>query len=289
MKNILVYDIGGTSIKWAITTQELEIIERGSIPTFLDDTEEKSKNMIKRVVEHINEIKAIHEVSKVGVSTACVINMDTGEVIGDNPVFKGYVGVNIVKEIKEGTGLDSVAMNDGNSGVLGEYVKGPLKEVGTAVMVVLGTGIGSGILHEGKVFGGHNYWAGEVGTILVGDEPWEDKASVAKLCKRLSDKLGFEVDGKYIYANLDNEIVAKEYDDWLVLIAKGIKAIFHMFGPEYILIGGGVSANDTFKMEDIMTKLKPIVNEYVYNAIKLRKASLGNDANIYGVASLCRE
>ncbi len=283
---LLVYDIGGTFVKWAILTKELEIEERGSFVTFEDDTDEKCKNLYKRIVKHINELKERVTIAKVGVSSACVIDSKTGLVVGGNPVFKGYVGINIYETIKEGTGLDCVAMNDGNSGALGEYVKGSITDVHSAVMIVLGTGVGSGIIYNGKVFDGFKYWAGEVGSFNVKDKTWEDWASVSALCRFATKAIGKEVDGRWIFDNLEDEVVAKIYKEWLDNLAIGITNIFHAIGPEVILIGGGISSNEKLLIEDIMQAIKPLVNNEVYNAIQLRKASLGNDANIYGVASL---
>ncbi len=286
---LLVYDIGGTFVKWALLNKELKILERGSFETFLDDSEEKCVNLYKRIVDHINELKKGNEIYKVGISSACVINTSTGIVIGSNPVFKGYVGLDIYKTIKEGTGLECVAMNDGNSGALGEYVMGSGKNLQSMVMVVLGTGVGSGIIYNGKPFDGFNFWAGEVGSYKVNGKTWEDWASASALCRFVSSEVGHEVDGIWVFDNIENPIVKKVYEKWLDDLAIGIANIFHTIGPEAILIGGGISANETFKIDDIKNSLSKIVNSEVLNAIRIEKASLGNDANIYGVASLLIE
>lgn len=287
---LLVYDIGGSSVKWATLNTDLEILDRGSIPTFTTTLEENSQrvenDLYKRIIEHINIMNKENEILKVGISSACVINMETGEVVGDNKVFTGYKGLNIYNIIKEGTGLDCVAMNDGNSAVMGEHVSGVLKGVDSAVLLVIGTGIGAGVLNDGKILKGYNYWAGEVGFMWVNGEYWEDIASTINFTKSISKKIGKEVDGRYIFANLDNECIKSEYLKWIDILAIGIKNVFHAYGPETIVLGGGVSAEVNFNVEDILNAIKPMVAQDVFENLKIAKASLGNDANIIGVASL---
>lgn len=286
---ILVYDIGGSAVKWATLDNKLNILMRGSFKTFFS-TYKENPNRVKeelygQIIQHINDMKEKESIYMVGISSACVINTNSGLVIGENRVFRGYKGLNIYQIIKEGTGLDCLAMNDGNSGVLGEHVKGSLKNIDSAVMLVIGTGIGAGILHKGEIYGGHNYWAGEIGFIWVEDGYWEDKASTVNMIRAVSNKLGKNVSGHYVFSHLDNPIIKEQYDIWIRRIAIGVKAVFHVLGPEVILIGGGISIQEKFKIEDIKEAIKPMVAPEVFEEIKLKKASLGNDANIYGVAS----
>lgn len=289
MKNI-VFDIGGSSVKWAILDKDLNILERGSLPTFtteLSDNPDRVKSdLYKRLSDFVNEWKEKEEINKIGISSACIIDMETGHVHGENRVFQGYMGFNIYEYMKEHTGLDCVAMNDGNSAVMGEYANGVAKGTDSAVLIVIGTGIGAGVMNEGKILKGHNYWAGEVGFMWVNGSYWEDIASTINFTRSVSKRLDKEVDGHYIFENFDNEVIQEEYKKWIEVLAIGIKNIFHVYGPEVIILGGGVSAEEKFAIEDIMEALKPMVAPEVFDAINIKKAKLGNDANIYGVASL---
>ncbi len=291
MKNI-IYDIGGTTVKWAIVDSNLNIGDRGSFKTFTTTYEENPNrvrnDLYKRIIDHINEMKKYHELYKVGISSACIVDVGTGEVHGENSIFKGYTEINVYDEIWSGTGLKCIAMNDGNSAVLAEYAIGASKGIESSVLIVLGTGIGAGVISEGKILKGHNYWAGEVGFMMINGEYWEDLASTVNFTKKVSEKIGKEVNGYYVFQNLDNKIIYKEYKDWIKNIAIGVANIFHVYGPEIILLGGGVSAEEKFDIKDIMEEIKKIVSEKIYESINIQKAKLGNDANILGVASLIK-
>lgn len=281
---VLIFDIGGTHTKWGLIDQDYNILEKGHFETFLDDSDEKILNLYNRIAKFVNESELDFE--RVGISTAGVIDIETGEVLNDNPTFKGYVGFNIYDFMKRETGHKVIAINDGNSGALGEVVKGSLKGTKNSIMVVIGTGIGGGIISDSKIYTGNDGWAGEIGFSIVNGEQWEKMASTRALVNNVSEELGENVDGVYVFTHLDNPIVKKHYDKFISDIATGLINLFMFFGPEKIAIGGGISNNESFNVNLFKEAMKSHVTERIYNKINLCKATLGNDANLIGIASL---
>ncbi len=285
--NILTFDIGGTHTKWGLVNDQYEILEKGLFDTFLDDSDEKIINLYNRISNFIKEFKL--EFDNIAISSAGVIDTETGLVLNDNPTFKNYAGFNIYEYMKKNTGYDVIAINDGNAGALGEMVKGSLQGVKNAVMIVIGTGIGGGIISESKIHSGDSYWAGEIGFSIVNGQQWEEIASTRALVNNVNNELNTSHDGKYIFSNLDNPVIKKHYDNFIKYIAIGIANLFTILGPEKITIGGGISSNESFDVNQIKDAIKPYVVERIFNKINISKATLGNDANLIGAASLLIE
>lgn len=283
----LIFDIGGTYTKWAIIDDKYKIIVKDKFITFDDDSDDKIEKLYLKITNFIKKCK--YEFNFIGISSAGVINTKTGEVLSDNKTFKFYKGFNIYDFMKKNTGYDVLAINDGNSGALGEMKMGSLKGVKNAIMVVIGTGIGGGIISNSKVYSGDSYWGGEIGFSIVEGEMWEEIASTRALVNNVSNDLGKKVDGKYIFSNLDNPLINKHYKNFIKYIAIGFVNLFTILGPEIISIGGGISNNEKFNIDEIKQEMKKYVAPVIYDKIKICKSTLGNDANLIGIASLLFE
>ncbi len=284
MKKKLVFDVGGTFVKWAFVDDEYNLDKQEEFKTFISQGPEKITELYDRISEIINNHK--EEISGVGISTACVVDYESGTILSENSTFKGYLGFNVKEYIREKTGIEPKVINDGNSGALGEMMLGSLKGVKNAVMLVIGTGIGSGLISEGKPLLGHKGFAGEVGFQIVEGELWEEICSTRKLVENISQGLGKPLPGQFIFNNLDKEDIRPHYDEWLRRLAIGIVNIFNVLGPEVIVIGGGISKNENFSMDELKQATRPFAADYIYEKINLKKATLGNDANLIGIASL---
>ncbi len=284
MKNILVFDIGGTFVKWGLLNDKYEILKKGKFITFGKNQGKNIDNLYNRIIEFINSVKE-KNIDLVAISTAGVINTETGEVIGTNPTFRDYVGFNINKYIEDKTGIKTFSLNDGNAGVLGEYIKGSLKEINDSAMIVLGTGIGAGFIVDGKLFTGSNYRAGEVGFMYINGVQWEIEWSATNFIKKVNNDLNKELDGVEVFELIgNNDIVTERYNQFLNFLALGFVNIIRIMNPKVISIGGGISSNSFFKVEDIMNVIEKYIDKETFKEIKIVKASLGNDANLIGAA-----
>lgn len=232
-------------------------------------------------------------------------------VYSNNLVWKN---VPLIKTLKEELNLPVYVTNDANAAALGEYHFGAGKKYKSLVMLTLGTGVGSGIVFNGKLFEG-NLGAGvELGheVIKIGGEKCtcgrkgclEAYASATALIRqaqkamesdkdslpwKLTDGNKENVNGKIVFDALREgdktaEKVVKKYTEYL---AAGVTNVINAFHPQAIVLGGGIrAAGDVF-----LTPLKSEVNRGIFGGTKFAPveivmARLGNDAGIYGAAAL---
>ncbi len=283
MKNILVFDIGGTFVKWGILNESYEIIKQGKFPTFDENNKNDIKFIYNNIIDFVN--KTTEEIDLISISTAGVINTKTGEVIGSNATFKNYVGFNINNFIKEKTGISTFSLNDGNAGVLGEYIKGSLKNINDSAMIVLGTGIGAGFMVNGELFTGSNYRSGEVGFMYINGVQWEIEWSAINFISKVNKTLNQKMNGEKVFELIEtNETVKKIYSEFLDFLAIGLSNIVRVMNPKMISIGGGISGNNSFKTSDVLKRMEKYLDKETFEEIKLTKATLGNDANLIGAA-----
>ena len=220
----------------------------------------------------------------------------------------------MVEKLQKASGFKVKITNDANAAALGEYHFGAGKKYKSLVMLTLGTGVGSGIVFNGKLFEG-NLGAGvELGheVIKIGGEKCtcgrkgclEAYASATALIRqaqramdgdkesllwKLTDGNKENVNGKIVFDALREgdktaEKVVKKYTEYL---AAGVTNVINAFHPQAIVLGGGIcAAGDVF-----LTPLKRKVSRQIYGGTKFAPveivvASLGNDAGIYGAAAL---
>ena len=314
-------DLGGTNIAIGICDSEYNIIDKGSVPTkanrdpelIIKDMAELASNLLKK-----NNI-AIEDVLYAGIASPGAANPDTGVVeysanlpffnfpIAD--VFKSFLPV---KEV--------YIANDANAAALAEAIAGAAKGTKNSIMITLGTGVGGGIIIDGRIYtGGANCAAGELGhnVIVAGGRAcgcgrrgcWEAYSSATALTamtiekmtelriKRIDsllfeeEKISGKITAKTAFdAMKKGDVYAKEIvDSYIFYLAEGITNMINTFQPEVLSIGGGVCN----QREYLTLPLIKIVNQDQYtrsnpSKTKIVIAELGNDAGIIGAAGLGR-
>lgn len=245
----LVLDIGGSAIKYALMTKEVEFIEKGSKPTPLDN--------IENFVEAVGEIYDIYkdDIEGIAISMPGVLDSDRGYThTGGSLVYNN--GKEIVKILQERCPTKITIENDGKCAALAEVWKGSLKEYEDGIVIVLGTGIGGGVVKNKKIHKGKNFFAGEFSFIAtnVNDKEGMENcwASVngssalidatAKVKKLNSE----ELDGHKVfeYANNGDEDILKVLDDFTYKLAIQIFNLQCVLDSEVVAIGGGISSQD---------------------------------------------
>ena len=275
-------DLGGTNIAAGIVTEEGKIVVKDSVPTLSErptdeivtDMANLSKKLVQSIGIEMNEIKGI------GIGCPGTIDFETGEIVYSNNIKINHYP--LADRFKEHIPLPVKVDNDANRAALGEY-KRNRHCASVFALVTLGTGVGGGVIINGKVFRGFNGAAGELGhmTIVSGGKMCtcgkegclESYASATALISQTKAKQGDEVAKK----------VVSNYERYL---ADGIVSIENIFQPEIIAIGGGISKEGDYLIEPI--------REYVYNTgfnkhmtkTKIVAAQLFNDAGIIGAAML---
>lgn len=300
-------DIGGTTVKIGLFSTEGELLEKWEITTRTDDGGAYILSDIAASIDNKLTEKGISKDDVKGVGMGV-----PGPVKEDGTVIKcvnlGWGIFNAADELSELTGLPVKAGNDANMAALGEYWQGGGKDYDNVVMVTLGTGVGGGIILNGKMLAGVNGAGGEIGhmTIDLNEqdacncgkkgclEQYASATGIVRLANRAlqaTNKPSRLREVKYISAK---EIfdAAKNGDDLaLDLIEEhgrrlgyALANVACVVDPEVFVIGGGVS-----KAGDILiTTTKKYFQEYAFHACRnteFQLATLGNDAGMYGGAA----
>ena len=301
-------DVGGTTIKCGFFKESGELLDKWEIPT---RTEEKGKHILDDIAETINkkinqsEIQ-IDDVIGVGVGVPGPV-LDDGTVLGC--VNLGWDVFNVADVLSEKTGLMVKAGNDANVAALGEMWQGGGRGSKNMVMVTLGTGVGGGIIINGKIVCGVNGAGGEIGHFHMNDEE-TDKCGCGKCgCleqyasatgivrmtrKALKDYTGETVlvddeslSAKAIFdaAKTGDKLACEMNEKLGQMLGKALSYIASVTNPQTFVIGGGVS-----KAGEILTdSIQKYFKEYAFHAAENTRfalAELGNDAGIYGGVSL---
>lgn len=310
-KYIFGVDVGGTTVKLGLFTTEGTLLEKWEIKT---RKEEEGKYIIKDIVETIENKLNENNISK---SEVLGIGIGVpGPVKDDGTVLKcvnlGWKVFNIVDQVNKLVKLPIKAANDANVAALGEMWRGGGKGYKNAVMVTLGTGVGGGIIVDGKIISGSNGAGGEIGHIKVSDneteccgcgnkgclEQYASATGIVSLAnkalktmKTKSDLKNFEnLSAKDIFdsAKVGDELALELVDDFGNRLGKALANIACIINPEIFVIGGGLSKNGSFLIENITKHFKENAFHISINT-KFELAKLGNDAGIYGAARLICE
>lgn len=314
-KKIIGIDLGGTSVKFAILTQEGEVQEKWSIKTNILD---EGSHIVDDMIESINHRLKLLNLSTedfigIGMGSPGVVDREKGTVIGAYNL--NWKTLQPVKEkIEKATGIPFFIDNDANVAALGERWKGAGENQPDVVFMTLGTGVGGGIVAEGKLLHGVAGAAGELGHITVDfDQPilctcgkkgcLETVASatgIVNLTRRYADEYagdaelkqlidnGEDVNAKIVFdlAKAGDELALIVYRNFARYLGIACANIGSILNPSTIVIGGGVSAAGEFLLDGVRKFYEENSFPQVRTSTKLALATLGNDAGVIGAASL---
>ena len=314
-QKIIGIDLGGTSIKFAILTAAGEIQEKWSIKTNILDEGSHIIDDIIESIQHRFELLGLSAVDfrGIGMGSPGVVDREKGTVIGAYNL--NWKTLQPIKEkIEKALGIPFFIDNDANVAALGERWMGAGDNQPDVVFMTLGTGVGGGIVAEGKLLHGVAGAAGELGHITVDfDQPitctcgkkgcLETVASatgIVNLTRRYADEYEGDAvlkrlidDGEEVTAKIVFDL-AKEGDDLALIVYRNFSRylgvacanIGSILNPSTIVIGGGVSAAGDFLLQGVQKIYDENSFPQVRATTKLALATLGNDAGVIGAASL---
>lgn len=306
-------DLGGTNIATAVVNEKFEIVSKASIPTNANrPAEEIAKDIAKTIDMAIEKAEiAKSDVKSVGIGSPGAVNAEKGVI-----EFAGNLGfdnVPLVEYVEKYSGIKCFVENDANAAAYGELIAGAGKGAKNFVAITLGTGVGGGVIIDGKIFSGWNSFGAELGHInlIMDGEPctcgrngcWEAYASATALIRQT--KAAMEQDKKSkmweIAGSIDNVNGKTAFDGmragdktatdvcnkYIEYVACGIVDVINIFQPEFVCIGGGISK----EKENLRKPVEEYVNKYRFGKTAKKKteikiAELGNDAGIIGAAFL---
>lgn len=310
-------DLGGTNIAVGIVDESFKIVKKGSTPTLVNrDPELIIADMGKLCLELLAETGiGLEEVVCAGIAAPGSVNPRTGIIEYANNL--PFLRFPIADTLRKYLPVRKVYLeNDANAAALGEAVGGAAKGKRLSVMITLGTGVGGGVIIDGKIYSGFNYAGAELGHTVIEYNGrqcscgrkgcFEAYASATALVSMTKEKLAAckdtlmwemcgndinKADARIAFAAMKKgDRAGKEVVDmYISYLACGITNMINIFQPEVLLIGGGVCNERDY----LLKPLTEIVNadQYTRNqAVKteIKIAALGNDAGIVGAAALGR-
>lgn len=282
---IIGIDIGGTTIKADLYDDLGTSLNQFKEIETIIDYDLGTNQILNQVCDLIGEYILNYSIDGVGISTAGVVNANTGEIIYAGYTIPGYIGVNFTSEIEKRFGLSTFVENDVNCAALGELWKGQAKDKKNVVMVTIGTGIGGSIIVNGQIVNGFNYTAGEVGYIPVGNSDWQSKASTTALIHLYQKKsLKTNQTGRTFFTDLSSgDKIAKEtFEIFVENLTKGLLTISYLLNPEILILGGGILAKKDILLPEIQSSLAKNAMDNRFLPNNVVAATLGNEAGRIG-------
>jgi len=281
----LVLDIGGSAIKYALMTEELDFVDKGKKPTPLDN--------IKNFIEAVGEIYDIYkdDIKGMAISMPGVLDSDKGYAhTGGSLIYNN--GKDIVKILQERCPTKITIENDGKCAALAEVWKGSLKEYEDGIVIVLGTGIGGGIVKNKKIHKGKNFFAGEFSFIATNVNDTKDcwgfingSSALIGAVAKVKNLIPEEVDGYKVfeYANNGDEDILKVLDDFTYKLAIQIFNLQCVLDSEVVAIGGGISSQDIL-IEYIQKNVDKYHKTFEFYVPKpnVVRCEFRNDSNLIG-------
>ncbi|NOX37688.1 MAG: ROK family protein [Calditrichaeota bacterium] len=298
-------DLGGTNIKYGVCLPDGTIIDEFIRQTNKDAPAEVILNDLESAARQALDVarqKGI-AIQTIGVGTPGSVDVGRGYLKGSTPNFKSWKDVPI-KEILERTlQLPVYVDNDANVMAFGEYRFGAGRGYQTIISITLGTGIGGGIILNGKLFRGHNFAGGELGHMSIsyrgrkcrcgGTGCWELYASATSMLENFRRwSKGREASSTREIVDLYEQgdpVARRVIETEVAMVAVGVASIINIFNPEIFIIGGGVSEAGDWFIDMIRQRVQQSAMEQSLLGVKIVRAELGNKAGWLGAAAFARE
>lgn len=307
-------DIGGMSVKCGVVGSDGQLLYKQAAPIKAQESEDIILRDIAALVESVLKNGGVDKSEIEGMGIGC-----PGSVYDEKGIVRyscniNFRNTNLAQKMSELTGIKEVKVsNDANCAALGETMFGAGHGAKNSVMITLGTGVGTGIVVDGKLLTGNQSAGAEGGHIQINmggamcgckkKGHYEAYASatalisqVEKACEKHPESLLAEyarnngIDGKTVFdcAALGDKTAAATLKKYIEYVGAGLVTFANIFFPEVIIIGGGISNQG----ENFVKPLQKYVSRNVYGAeynpeIKVVPATLKNDAGIIGAAALC--
>lgn len=304
-------DIGGTFIKGAIVDGEGNIIVSTKVPT---ERHLGGEAVFENLITLCNTLLDMAKMKKdaitaIGIGVPGMVDGESGVVVSVSKL--GWKNFDICKRIDEVLGLPAKISNDANAAALGELKFGFKDKYKNMVLLTLGTGVGGGIIIDGKLYEGNKGAGAEIGHSVIkfgGErcncgrtgclEAYCSASAIIRDTKRAMEahpdskmwEIGSldKVDGKTAFDYADKDVYAKEVvDGFITYLAIGVTNMANIFRPEAVILGGGVCAQG----KSLTDPIQEFVNREIFAGalgpqIEVLTAKLQNDAGCLGAAAL---
>ncbi len=284
---ILLIDIGGTNIKYALADEMNKLSEKGKTPTEAKEGADRVYLNLTKIIDQYIDI-----IDGIAISSAGQVDSLQGKIVYATKSIPGYTGYPLKEKLEQEYEVFTTVENDVNASALGEMWQGEITD-DNFIALTIGTGIGGAIVIDNKIYQGASYSAGEIGHISLEYQGvpcncgnsgcFERYASAQALEKQIADKLG-EVDivDFFEQCKSGNEEYSEVFNQWIDYLTEGLKTIVHIFNPNCILIGGGITIQGDFLERAIQKSLDNKIMPSFGKGFKVKLMTLRNDANLFG-------
>ena len=298
-------DIGRNSIRIAVVKIQGEVIAAKSFPLIQPQTREYIISQLLNAVSDIRKSVAPEGINPICIGTAAkgFIDHASGIVLGPDQGIRDWTNVPLAKIINQETGLPTYVGNDANMMTIAEHRFGAAKGYENILFVALRTGIGGGIIINGKLYRGVNNAGGEVGQMIINFNneisdkgirgSYEQFASASAVVRRYREEMHTAgLDGENLLScreifelsYADSPIAVRVVRENAELVGIGLANLISIFAPEIIVLGGGMSeANDNY-LEMIRKSAFDNSLEDCRSEVKIERAHLGSTASLLGSA-----
>ena len=309
-------DLGGTNIKFGIVSEKGEILHKGMLSAQANLGRNAILGNINKAIEQslafAKEKKV--RIKGIGVGSPGTVNLESGKIEGSCPNLPQMVNVNLKKWLSSYFKFPIYVDNDANLMALAESTFGAAKGYKDALCLTLGTGIGGGIILDGKLFHGSSFAGAEFGHMTIcynglkcrcggigclemyASAPGmvkdaikflrrDRKSIIHKLIERDLDRLTTEL---IFEAERKGDALASDIiNQSCAYLGAGIASAVNLLNPQVVVIGGGVSEGGNNFIKRIEEEVKRRAFPTATKNLKIVKAKLGNDAGFIGAAMLC--
>jgi glucokinase len=310
LKYYIAIDLGGTNIKAGIIDENGLTIRKESVKTGKDRTSSEIINDMANLCKYISKEEKIpfDKIEAIGIGAPGSIDSKNGVIVYSNNL--NWDKVNLTEQLQKLTGKRAFVTNDANAAALGEAKYGSGKNYSDSVLITLGTGVGGGIVIDGKLFEGYKSAGAEVGHMVIienGEQCtcgrkgcFEAYSSATALIRDTKNSMKYHKNSKmWEIAEYDIEkadgrtafLAARQGDPfgkevvemYIQHLSEGIVNLVNILRPQVVILGGGVCNEGEY----LLNPLKELVSLKMYGGceyapVELKIASLGNDAGLLG-------
>ena len=298
---VLAGDVGGTNLRVAAVASDGTILHRLSVETPQSGVAADIERAIVTAAQSC--IEAVSDTCRptgFGLALAALVNYRESLIISSPnlPELNSHpLAANISREL----GIKVVLENDATAAAIGEHWLGASADADHSIFITLGTGVGGGLILNGKAFRGADGTAGEVGHICVEPEGVEcgcgshgclEQYASATAIIRMAQERGLAADTStaaavYAAAKADNTTAIGIFDDMGRYLGLGLASLVNVLNPELIVIGGGVARAWDLFIDSLRNEIVARAFSHPGSRVRLIRASLGDSAGILGAAQSC--
>lgn len=273
--HIIGVDLGGTNIRAGKVVNN-EIIYTNKMPTPSDGSESDVMESLLAAIDTCFDANT----QSIGIGVPSVVDVEQG-IVYDVANIPSWKVVPLKKILENRYHVQAFVNNDANCFALGEKYFGKARNYKNIVGLTIGTGMGSGLIFNGKLYEGKNCGAGEFGCIPYLDSNFEHYCSGEFFASEKTIS-AYEA---YLQAKEGNRAALKMYEEFGYHMGQAIKSILYAYDPEIIVLGGSLSNAYEFFKPAMLEAIQDFAYRNVLNNLKIEVSDLDNSA-IYGAAAL---